>query len=93
MKRLNIGLMISNIDNDYTSLLIKGAINAAREKDINIIIYPGRGINEAYDDFYHTEYEFQNYILYEYISKDCLDGVILSAGTVLSWLTSEERNL
>lgn len=83
--------MISNIDNDYTSLLIKGAINAAREKDINIIIYPGRGINEAYDDFYHTEYEFQNYILYEYISKDCLDGVILSAGTVLSWLTSEER--
>lgn len=83
--------MISNIDNDYASLLIKGAINAAREKDINIVIYPGRGINEAYNDFYHTEYEFQNHILYEYISKDCLDGVILSAGTVVSWLTSEER--
>ena len=91
MKRLNIGLMTSNVDNDYASLLIKGVIQAAKEKDVNVIIYPGRGINEPYDDMYHAKYEFQNNILYEYISKDCLDGVLISAGTVLSWLSKEEK--
>lgn len=91
MKRLNIGLIINYIDNEYSSLVIKGAIDAAKEMDVNIIIYPGRGINEQYDDIKYTEYESQNNILYEYISKECLDGVILSAGTVLSQVSDEGR--
>jgi len=91
MKRLNIGLMINYIDNEYSKLVIKGAIDAAQKMDVNIIIYPGRGIKDRYDDPKYTEHEFQNNILYEYISKDCLDGVILSAGTVTSRLSAEER--
>ncbi len=91
MKRLNIGLMINYIDNEYSSLVIKGAIDAAKEMDVNIIIYPGRGINEQYDDIKYTEYEFQNNILYEYVSKECLDGAILSAGTVVSQVSEKER--
>lgn len=91
MKRLNIGLMIHYIDSEYSSLVIKGAIDAAKEMNVNIIIYPGRGINEQYDDIKYTEYESQNNILYEYVSKECLDGVIISAGTILSQLSDEER--
>ena len=49
-KRLQIGLMIHHLENEYASEILKGAIAAAEELDINLILLPGRGINAVEDD-------------------------------------------
>ena len=49
-KRLQIGLMIHHLENEYASEILKGAIVAAEELDINLILLPGRGINAVEDD-------------------------------------------
>lgn len=84
---LTIGFMIHQIDNEYTSELLKGLIPAAKELDINLVILPGQALNGEYYDAVYAAYEYQNNIIYEYCSKDTLDGLIISAGTLNSFVS------
>ena len=56
-KRLQIGLMIHHLENEYASEILKGAIAAAEELDINLILLPGRGINAVEDDEKYSIYD------------------------------------
>lgn len=47
-KRLNIGLMISHLEDDFASAVCRGAIVGAKEIDANLIIFPGRYIDAVY---------------------------------------------
>lgn len=49
-KRLNIGLMISHLEDDFASAVCRGAIVGAKEIDANLIIFPGRYIDAVYVD-------------------------------------------
>lgn len=84
---LTIGFMIHQIDNEYTSELLKGLIPAAKELGINLVILPGQALNGEYYDAVYAAYEYQNNIIYEYCSKDDLDGLIISAGTLNSFVS------
>lgn len=86
---LNIGFMIHQIDNEYTSEILKGMIPAAEELGVNLIILPGQAINGEYYDTVYAAYEFQHNIIYEYCSKESLDGLIISAGTLSSFVSKE----
>ena len=89
-KRLQIGLMIHHLENEYASEILKGAIAAAEELDINLILLPGRGINAVEDDEKYSIYDYQYNVIYNYVSERNLDGLLVSAGTVGSYISREE---
>lgn len=89
-RRLTVGLLIHHLDNDYSKSLLKGASEAARELDVNLAIFPGRSLNCQLDDRKHAVYEYQNNVIYSYVSNKSLDAAVVSAGTVGSFVTSQE---
>ena len=76
-KRLQIGLMIHHLENEYASEILKGAIAAAEELDINLILLPGRGINAVEDDEKYSIYDYQYNVIYNYVSERNLDGLLV----------------
>ena len=88
--RLTIGFMIHHLDNDYSKALLKGAITAAEECNVNLVIFPGRSLNCQLDDSLHTTFEYQYNTVYSYADKESLDALIISAGTVGQFIPNEE---
>ena len=88
-QRLNIGFMIHHLDNDYSKALLKGASEAAEALDVNLAIFPGRSLNSQLDDKKYTAFEYQNNVIYNCISAENLDAVVVSAGTIGSFVTKE----
>lgn len=88
-KRLTIGFIIHRLDNDYAKLLLKGALYAAEELNANLAIFPGRSLDSQLDDTKYTAYEYQNNVIYSYASKDSLDALVISAGTVGSFVSDD----
>mgnify|MGYP004599176321 FL=1 len=82
--------MIHHLDNDYSKSVLNGAAAAAKSLDVNLAIYPGRSLNSQLDDKKFTAYEYQNNVVYSYVSSKALDAVIVSAGTVGSFVSAEE---
>ena len=82
--------MIHHLDNDYSKAVLNGATAAARELDVSLAIFPGRSLNSQLDDKKFTAYEYQNNVVYSYVSSKMLDAVIVSAGTVGSFVTPVE---
>lgn len=89
-KRYQIGLMIHHLENEYATEVLKGAITAAEELDINLILLPGRGINAVEDDEKYSIYDYQYNVIYSYVSSQNLDVLIVSAGTVGSYISQKE---
>ncbi|MCM1579686.1 MAG: substrate-binding domain-containing protein, partial [Ruminococcus sp.] len=89
-KRLTIGFMIHHLDNDYSKALLKGAAEAARELDADLAIFPGRSLNSQLDDKKYAAFEYQNNVIYGFISEKSLDAAVCSAGTLGSFVTKEE---
>lgn len=90
--RLTIGFMIHQLDNDYAKALLNGASAAAEDADVNLLIFPGRSINCQLEDKRNTMYEYQHNVIYSYISKDALDALVVSAGTIGTFISKEEFN-
>lgn len=88
--RLTIGLMVHHLDNDYSKVLLKGAVSAAAEMDVNLVILPGRSLNCQLDNKKYTAYEYQYNTIYSYAGIENLDALIVSAGTIGQFVTKEE---
>lgn len=87
---LTIGLMVHHLDNDYSKVLLKGAVSAAAEMDVNLVILPGRSLNCQLDDRKYTAYEYQYNTIYSYATKQNLDALIVSAGTIGQFVSKDE---
>ena len=48
-KRINIGLFVNSIQNDYSTLVCQGAAVAAEELDVNLLIVPGRELVNTWE--------------------------------------------
>lgn len=88
--RLTIGFMIHHLQNDYSKALLKGALTAAEECDVNLVIFPGRSLNCQLDDRKNTQFEYQYNTIYSYADANSLDALIISAGTVGQFVSNEE---
>ncbi len=89
-KRLTIGLMVHHLDNDYSKVLLKGAVAAAAEMDVNLVIMPGRSLNCQLDDRKYTAYEYQYNTIYSYASRENLDALVISAGTIGQFISKDD---
>jgi len=88
---MNIGLMISHLEDDFASAVCRGAIIGAKEIDANLFIIPGRYIDGVYADKKRTEYEYQYNTLFSYAFPEDIDVLLVLAGTIGNSLSSERK--
>ena len=58
-KRLNIGLLIDDLDNNFSAQACKGAEFAAKVIDANLYIFPGHYIGKSDTRYQDKQYEYQ----------------------------------
>lgn len=90
-KRLTIGLFICHLDNDYAYDICKGVDYAAKELDVNLVIFPGMYINAAYNDPANSKYDHQYNSVFYYARPESIDALIISIGTIGSFLDDADN--
>ena len=88
--RLNIGIFTCHIDNDYAKELCKGAEYAAKELDMNLIVFPGMFLNASFYDPANQMYDYQYNSIFYYANPECLDALIISAASIQSFLSEKD---
>ena len=76
--RLNIGLFICHLDNEYANEICKGAEYAAKELDVNLIVFPGMFLNASFNDPENEIYDYQYNSVFYYAKKENLVGLPLT---------------
>lgn len=83
-KRLNIGLIVGNVEDDFSNSICKGAMKAAEEVGDNLFIFPAKYIVEkgAYDSDPKLRYEYQYSVLVSYAKSKSLDVILLCLSSI-----------
>ncbi len=89
-KRLNIGFFTCHLDNDYAYEVCKGVDYAAKELDVNLIVFPGMFMNASYNDPKNARFDYQYNSIFYYASKHTLDALIVSIGSIGSFLSESD---
>ena len=83
---MNIGLLISEIDDKEVKRIVVGASQAARDKDINLIVLPGKYlISDATDKEIGFDYQYS--ALFDYAVTSDLDILLIDAELIGSKTT------
>lgn len=88
-RRLNIGLFINDLEDDYASAICSGAAFAAEEADVNIIVLPARYLGMeriAADEWLNKNYN----TLFEYADSESLDVLIFNIGPIFSGVDKQD---
>ena len=89
--RPNIGFFTCHLDNDYAFEICKGVEYAAQEADVNLTIFPGMYLNAFYNDPDNAKYDYQYNSIFYYANKNSLDALIISIGSIGSFLSIEDK--
>ena len=81
-RRLNIGLLIDDPNNYFTSQACKGADLAAKAIDANLFIFPGHYIGKPDGRFESTEFEYQYNVVFDLPTKHNMDILYVLMGTI-----------
>ena len=90
-RHLNIGLMISDLEEDYAGEVCRGAIIGAEEIDANLFIFPGRYIDAVYVDPEYCKYEYQHNTLFSYAFPEEIDVLLVLAGTIGNYISDKRK--
>ncbi|MGN1160332.1 MAG: diguanylate cyclase domain-containing protein [Lachnospiraceae bacterium] len=91
-KRLNVGVIMGNLDAPHAFELAGGMTGAAKDQNVNLLFYPGMYAKSYYETSmlsHRVEYDYQNTVIFDYIDKKDLDVLIISMGTVKTFLENE----
>ena len=86
-KRPTIGFIIDWVGGRYQSQVWLGAVAAATERDANLIIFSGRSLRAP------QGYLSQSNSLYDVISNENLDGLVILSGTISNYMPPDEFSL
>lgn len=89
-KRLNIGFFTCHLDNDYAYEVCKGIDYAAKEADVNLVVFPGMFMNASYNDPKNARFDYQYNSIFYYASEHNLDALIVSIGSIGSFLSESD---
>lgn len=92
-KRINIGLLVSHLSDDFDSSVCSGAIEGANEMDANLIIFPGRYLKGEYYDKERSRTTYQHNTIFSYVSENNIDVLLVLLGTIGSHLNDKEKKL
>lgn len=89
-KRLNIGFFTCHLDNDYAYEVCKGIDYAAKEADVNLVVFPGMYMNASYNDPENERFDYQYNSIFYYASEQNLDALIVSIGSIGSFISEND---
>jgi len=78
------------LDNDYAYEVCKGVDYAAKELDVNLIVFPGMYMNASYNDPKNARFDYQYNSIFYYASKHTLDALIVSIGSIGSFISEND---
>lgn len=84
--RKTIGVLINDIDGWYGAPIINGIRKVALERDINILVFPGRSLDSKWRD------EVQHNVIYSIVNKEKLDGIIITSASLFNYVGLTESN-
>ncbi len=90
-KRLNIGLLIDDIDAVFTSEAVKGAELGAIAADANLFIFPGMYLDTEDISDEHAKYEYQFNTLFQYVNDKHIDILYIMMGMIGCRISEQER--
>ena len=91
-KRYNVGLIVGNVEDDFSNQICKGAMRAAELAGDNLFIFPVKYLGQAEGDKadQNQKYEYQYNYLISYAQSQSLDMVLLCLSTI-GYRTSAEE--
>lgn len=89
-KRLNIGFFTCHLDNDYAYEVCKGVDYAAKELDVNLVVFPGMYMNASYNDPKNARFDYQYNSIFYYASKHTLDALVVAIGSIGTFLSEND---
>lgn len=92
-KKPTIGFFVGGRSSKYSDMLCDGAIQAAEECDVNLILFPGRALRpQFYSEYSHFLYgnHYQYNVIYEYATANNLDAIIICSAMLNSFITKEQ---
>lgn len=90
-RRLRVGLLISNPEDEFDNAVCEGAMIAAQHFDVDMFILPGRYIDAQYADKIRTAYEYQYNTVFELAKDKSFDALLVLIGTIGSHLDKQRR--
>ena len=90
-RRLNIGLLVDDIDAVFTSPAVQGAELGARAIDANLFIVPGRYLDNADEFQKDRKYGYQYNTLFEYVRNSNIDVLYVMMGMIGARVTEDVR--
>lgn len=81
--RYNMGLLVATLADDFSKRITIGAMEAAKELDVNMVVFPGKYIGVQHiNEQYEAEYEYQYNALFDIAAEASLDYLIVVVGTI-----------
>ncbi|MCM1288262.1 MAG: GGDEF domain-containing protein [Clostridium sp.] len=90
-QRLNIGLLIDDIDAVFTNEACKGAVLAAKAIDANMFIFPGGYLDHEDISDEHLKYEYQYNTLFEFACNKHLDVLYIMMGMIAGRVPDNDK--
>jgi len=69
--RPTIAFFTPEIEGEYSAMLCHGVLECAAEKDVNVIVFPGKAINSPYP------YQHQYNVIYDLVTPENVDAIIV----------------
>lgn len=88
-KRAVVGVLVAGIADNFTVQTCRGVIQAAKDKDIDVVIMPGKYIERDLTSNREIMYEYQYNTLYSYAAVGKVDAIIVLAGSICCYTTLE----
>ena len=90
-KRLNIGLFISMLENEFSYSIMEGVSLAAKDLDADFTVFPIGLINADYTDKKSNNFRYQYNILASFLQKSSIDVAVIEYGTIVSNLDNVRK--
>lgn len=89
-RRLTIGLLVSGISDSFTIDVCRGVMRAARERDVKLVIFPGKYIDRDLTERKEIQYEYQYNTLFSYAEGNRLDAVLIAADCIGCYASAQQ---
>lgn len=90
-KRFTVGLVVAYLSNQFSWNIAKGAMAAAQELDVNLVIIPMKYIGrDVAPESADEKYEYMFNTMLTHISNKALDYVIITTGEIAYSMTQED---
>lgn len=86
VKGITIAFYITNFIEEYTRVLLRGALDASNELDIKLIVIQMEAFNCPF------EYRYQSNLLFEFARAETISGVIIASGLICNYISQDDLN-